>query len=85
MKEFSNGLTSMLQQNQETADGLTAENLIAKYPSADLPEPSKFVKRRQLNCFILLFDLSDVVQFNISSLTAVLNIIYLLLLGSKGH
>ena len=32
-----------------TADGLTAENLIAKNPSADLPEPSKFVKRRQLN------------------------------------
>ena len=27
-----------------TADGLTAENLIAKDPSADLPEPSKFVK-----------------------------------------
>ena len=29
---------------------LTAENLDAKDPSADLPEPSKFVKRRQLNC-----------------------------------
>ena len=64
---------------------LLSKNLIAKDPSADLPEPSKFVKRRQLNCFTLLFDLSDVVQFNISSLTAVLNIIYLLLLGSKGH
>ena len=33
-----------------TADGLTAENLIAKDPSADLPEPLKFVKRCQLNC-----------------------------------
>ena len=33
-----------------TADGLTAENLIAKYSSADLPEPSKFVKRCLLNC-----------------------------------
>ena len=33
-----------------TADDLTAENLIAKDPSADLPEPSKFVTRRQLNC-----------------------------------
>ena len=33
-----------------TADDLTAENLIAKDPSADLPEPSKFVKRCQLNC-----------------------------------
>ena len=33
-----------------TADGLTAENLIAKDPTADLPEPLKFVKRRQLNC-----------------------------------
>ena len=50
MKEFSNGLTSMVQQVNLTTDGLTAENLIAKHPSADLPEPSKFVKRRQLNC-----------------------------------
>ena len=33
-----------------TTDGLTAENLITKDPSVDLPEPSKFVKRRQLNC-----------------------------------
>ena len=33
-----------------TADGLTAEDLNAKDPSADLPEPSKFVKRCQLNC-----------------------------------
>ena len=33
-----------------TADGLTAENLIVKDSSEDLPEPSKFVKRRQLNC-----------------------------------
>ena len=32
-----------------TADGLTAENLITKGPSADLPKPSKFVKRRQLH------------------------------------
>ena len=35
------------------ADGLTAENLIAKDPSADLPEASKFVKRCQLNCCTL--------------------------------
>ena len=36
-----------------TADGLTAESLIAKEPSADRPEP-KFVKRHQLNyCMIL--------------------------------
>ena len=34
-----------------TADGLTAENLIAKDPSTNLPEPSKFVKRRKLNCY----------------------------------
>ena len=33
-----------------TADGLTAENLIVKDSSADLSEPSKFVKRYQLNC-----------------------------------
>ena len=33
-----------------TADGLTVENLITKDPSADLPEPLKFVKRYQLNC-----------------------------------
>ena len=59
------------------------ENLIAKDPSADLPVPSKFVKRCQLNC-CTLFDLSDVVQFKNSSLTAVLNINYMLL-GSKGH
>ena len=85
MKEFSNGLTSMMEQENYTADGLTAENLIAKDPSADLPEPSKFVKRRQLNCCTLVFNLSDVVQFNNSSHTAVLNINYLLLLGSKGH
>ena len=62
MKEFSNGLTSMVPQ----------EN--AKNPSADLPEPSKFVQRCQLNCCTLLFNLSDVVQFNNSSHTAVLNI-----------
>ena len=49
MKEFSNGLYNGATGNY-TADGLTAENLIAKDPSADLPEPSKFVKRRQLNC-----------------------------------
>ena len=33
-----------------TTGNYTAENLIAKDPSADLPEPSKFVKRRQFNC-----------------------------------
>ena len=48
MKEFSNVLTSMVQQENSIADGLTAENLIAKDPSADLPKPSKFVKRLQL-------------------------------------
>ena len=53
----------MVQQENQTADGLTAENLIAKGPSTDLPEPSKFVKRRQLNCCTSLFNLSDVVQF----------------------
>ena len=37
-----------------------------------------------MNCCTLLFDLSDVVEFNNSSHTAVLNINYLLL-GSKGH
>ena len=74
----------MVQQEILTADGLTAENLIAKDPSADLPQPSKFVKRCQLNCCTLLFYLSDVVQLNNSSHTAVLNINYLLL-GSKGH
>ena len=83
MKEFSNVLTTMLQIGNYTADGLTAENLIAKDPSADLPEPSKFVKRRQLNCCTLLFDLSDVVQLNNSSHATVLNINYLLLLGQK--
>ena len=52
MKEFSNGLPSMVPQEFYTADGLTAENLIAKDPIADLPEQSKFVKRHQLNCCI---------------------------------
>ena len=50
IKEFSNGLTTMVQQENKTADGLTAENLITKDQSADVPEPSKFVKRCQLNC-----------------------------------
>ena len=40
----------MVQQENYTADGLTAEILVAKDPSADLPEPSKYVKRSQLNC-----------------------------------
>ena len=71
-----------MQQENLTADGLIAENLIAKESSADLPEPSKFVKRRQLNCCTLIVDLSDVVQFNNSCHAAVLNINYLLL-GSK--
>ena len=57
MKEFSNGLTTMVQQEYYTAGGLTAESLIAKDPSGDLPEPSKFVKRYQLNYCIRLFDL----------------------------
>ena len=39
----------MMQQECWTVDGLTAESPIAKDPSAGLPEPSKFVKRRQLN------------------------------------
>ena len=50
MKEFSNGITTMVQTGNYTADGLTAENLITKDPSADLPKPSTFVKKRQLNC-----------------------------------
>ena len=50
MKEFSNGLTSVVIQEIRLLMGLTAQNLIAKDPSADLPEPSKFGKRRQLNC-----------------------------------
>ena len=33
-----------------TADGLTAENLIAKDQNADLPEQSNLVKRHQLKC-----------------------------------
>ena len=37
-------------QQEITADGLTAENRIAKNPSSYLPEPSKFEKSRQLNC-----------------------------------
>ena len=75
----------MVLQENSTADGLTAENLIDKDQSADLPEPSKFVKRFQLNCFTLLFDLIDVVQLNNSSHAAVLNINLLLVVGSKGH
>ena len=59
MKEFSSGPKGkegdeIIQQwnnynrstGNYTADGLTAENLITKDPSTDLPEPSKFVKRR---------------------------------------
>ena len=49
VKEFSNGLATMCNRNY-TADGLTAENLIPKDPSADLPVPSKFVNRCQLKC-----------------------------------
>ena len=56
MKEFSNGLTTIVQQEYETAGGLSDESLIAKYPSADLPEPSKFVKRCQLNYCTRFFD-----------------------------
>ena len=41
----------MVQQEYYTADGLAADSLIANDPSADLPEPSKFVKRCQLNYF----------------------------------
>ena len=77
MKEFSKGLTSMGGTGKYTADGVTAENLIAKDPRADLPEPSKFMRRRQLNCGTLLFALSDMVQLNNSSHTVVLNINYL--------
>ena len=51
MKEFSNGLTNYNgAAGNYTVDVLTAENLIAKDPSADLPEPSKCMKRRQFNC-----------------------------------
>ena len=55
MKEFSNGLTSMVQEENYTADGLTAENQLAKDTSADLPEQLIIVKRYQLNgCTLLL-------------------------------
>ena len=50
VKEISNGITSMVQQENLTADSLTAENPIAKDPSADLSELLKIVKRCQLNC-----------------------------------
>ena len=51
MKEFSNGLTMYNGATRNyTADGLTTENLFAKDPSTDLPEQSKVVKTRQLNC-----------------------------------
>ena len=49
MKEVSNGLTTMIQQEYETGDGQTAESMIAKDPSADMSELPKFAKRRQLN------------------------------------
>ena len=42
-------LSTMVQQKYKTADGLTVESMKAKDQSADLPELSKFVKRRQLN------------------------------------
>ena len=32
--------------NRNTAGDLSAESLIAKDPSIDLPEPTKFVRRR---------------------------------------
>ena len=73
----------MQQEISYTADGLTAENLITTDLSADLPEPSKFVKRCQLDCCTPLFDLSDVVKLNNSFHTAVLIINYSLLLGQK--
>ena len=74
----------MVQQENYTADGLTAKNLIAKDASADLPEPSKFAKRRQLNCCTLLFDLSDVVQLT-TVLTPQFEHELLVVVGSKGH
>ena len=68
MKEFSSWINGkkeggeIIQQwtnyngatGNYTADGLTTENLIAKDPSADLPERSKFLKRRQLNCCMII-------------------------------
>ena len=75
----------MVQQEYYTAGGLTAESLIAKDPSGDLPEPSNFVKRHQLNYCTQFFDLiliNDVVQFNNSIHAIVLNM-NKLLLGSK--
>ena len=41
MKEYSNGLTTMVQQEYYTANDLTADSLITKDPSVELPEPSK--------------------------------------------
>ena len=59
MKEFSNAPQKKegdkrIQQwpnynGAYTADGMTANCPNAKDPSTDLPEPSKFVKRCQLN------------------------------------
>ena len=88
MKEFSNGLTTMVQQEYYTAGGLTAESLIAKNPSVDLPELLKFVKRHQLNYCTRFFDLiliNYVVQFHNSFHAVVLNMNYLLLGSLKGH
>ena len=52
LKQFSNGLTTMLQK--EYYNGLTVEGLITKDTSAELPEPSKFMKRHYCTQF---FDL----------------------------
>ena len=85
---LNNRLTTMVQQEYYTTDGLTAENLIAKEPSADLPEPSKFVKRCQLDYCTRFFDLiliNDVVPFNNSFHAIVLNSNYLLLGAIKGY
>ena len=54
MKEFSNELTTMVQQEYYTADGLTADSQIAKDPSSDLPEPSKICKVMPIQSFYMI-------------------------------
>ena len=78
----------MVQEEYSTASGLRAESQIAKDPSADLPEPSKIVKRCQWNYCIRFFNpifINDVVQSHNSFHAVVLNMNYLLLESLKQH
>ena len=45
---------NMVQQENYTADGLTAENLIVKDPSADLPEPSKYCEQTPIELLYII-------------------------------